>query len=82
MARRIQGVSVTGEMIAAAFPEGKLPSTAKFSHAYFDSARSVFICVFEDDSFERLPEGCTLPIDVNDTVMRSWHVFDKIDCKR
>ncbi len=61
-------------MIAAAFPKGKLPQTAKFSHAYFDPSRNVFVCVFEDDSFERVYEGCSVPIDVRDCVMQSWAV--------
>jgi hypothetical protein len=62
--KRLQGVSVTGQMVAAAFPAGTIPESARFTHAYFDYERNVFVCVFEDESFREVPEGCSIPIDV------------------
>ena len=48
---------------------GHVPKTAIFQHAYFDYERSVFVCLFDDESFDTVPEGCRFPIDVaNDPV--------------
>jgi len=68
MMKRLQGVSVTGQMVAAAFPEGTIPQSARFMHAYFDYERNVFVCVFEDGAFAEVPEGCRIPIDVDNHV--------------
>ena len=65
MKRKIQGVTVTGDAIAAMIPVGQLPSTAKFLHAWFDYERNAFVCMFEDESFEEVPEGGRFPIDVD-----------------
>ena len=62
--KRIRGVTVTGEAIAAMIPAEQLPSTAEFLYAWFDYERGVFVCMFEDESFEPIPEGCRFPIDV------------------
>ena len=64
MKKRLQGVSVTGQMVAEAFPSGTIPESARFMHAYFDYERNVFVCMFEDESFPEVPEGCRIPVDV------------------
>lgn len=64
MQKKFRGISVTGDLVAAAIPSGAVPSTAKFQHAYFDYERNVFVCLFEDETFEPVPEGCRFPIDV------------------
>jgi hypothetical protein len=51
-------------MVAAAFPSGTIPESARFMHAYFDYERNVFVCVFENESFREVPEGCRIPVDV------------------
>jgi len=66
--KRLQGVSVTGQMVAAAFPSGTIPESARFMHAYFDYERNVFVCVFEDEGFAEVPEGCRIPIDVDNNM--------------
>lgn len=66
-------------MVAAACPPGTIPESARFMHAYFDYERNVFVCVFEDDSFEVVPEGCVIPRDVlrtDDYSKTTWHYAD------
>jgi hypothetical protein len=55
-------------MVAAAFPAGTIPESARFMHAYFDYERNVFVCVFEDEGFAEVLEGCRIPIDVDNHV--------------
>ena len=63
--KRLQGVSISGEAIGAIIATCEhVPLSAVFRKAYFDHARSVFVCVFEDDSFDEVPEGSAIPIDV------------------
>ena len=65
---RLQGISISGDAIGAiAATCEHVPLSAVFRHAYFDSERNVFVCVFEDDSFDEVPEGNKIPIDVEST---------------
>ena len=64
--RRTRGATVTGECIAEiARASGQVPKTAVFQYAYFNYERNVFVCVFDDKSFDVVPEGCSFPIDVD-----------------
>lgn len=62
--RKLQGITVTSEAIAS-LCKTAVPASAKFSHAYFDSGRNAFVCVFEDESFKDVPEGHYIPVDVD-----------------
>ena len=42
--------------------EGPIPDTARFWSSYFDHSRNCFVCIFEDDSFCLVAEGCVIPI--------------------
>lgn len=65
--RNLQGVTVTSKAIAS-LCQTAVPESAKFLHAYFDGERNAFVCVFEDESFESVPEGCRFPIDVSNQI--------------
>ena len=80
MGKKIRGVSVTGDLVAVVIPPNVIPSTARFQHAYFDYERNVFVCLFEDESFEAIPEGCRFPIDVpclDGYSKTTWHYIDR-----
>lgn len=68
--RRLAGVYATPQVIGAFVLNGEchmrisspIPETANFFSAYFDQARNVFVVIYEDDSFEVVPEGAKVPI--------------------
>jgi len=39
-----------------------LPGTARFYTASFDILRNEFVCIFEDQSFDDVRQGCEIPI--------------------
>jgi hypothetical protein len=41
---------------------GPVPDTAKFWSAHFDHEKNAFVCFFEDESFDSVPEGCIIPV--------------------
>ena len=68
--RKLKGFIVSGEVVGefcrngrrAFTVSGPLPETAKFWSAHFDHSRNSFVCLFEDESFDSVPEGSTIPI--------------------
>ena len=68
--RRLMGVIVTGDTVAEFVREGKrtievpstVPETATFVMAWFDHERNAFVTVFQDVSFDRVADGCSIPI--------------------
>ena len=68
--RRLAGVVVTGEVVAAIVKAGKrsidvsspVPATATFFTSYFDHSRNAYVVVFEDESFDRHCEGGLIPL--------------------
>jgi hypothetical protein len=62
--RKIEGRTVTVELVAdLARRFNHVPESAIFISAYFDYSRNAFVCLFEDDSYESIPEGSAFPID-------------------
>lgn len=79
--RNLHGVTVTSEAIAS-LCLNVMPLSARFLHAYFDYERNAFVCVFEDESFDVVPEGSRIPIDVVNQAQEvdgisttAWHYF-------
>jgi hypothetical protein len=72
MSRRLKGFTVTGEAVAQFATVGSYafsvvngaPKTASFRHSWFDYQLNGFVVVLEDPSFEEVPEGCMIPIDM------------------
>ena len=62
--RKIEGRTVTVEVFAdLARRENHVPESAIFISAYFDHGRNAFVCLFEDESYESVPEGTVIPVD-------------------
>ena len=68
--RRMVGVIVTGDAVAAIVREGKwimevppgVPTTAAFVRAHFDHSRNSFVAIFTDESFYPVAVGCEIPL--------------------
>lgn len=68
--RRLMGVIISGETIAAIVREGKrsiavsslVPASASFVTAYVCHSRMSFVAVFEDESFDPVFSGYEMPI--------------------
>ena len=69
--RRLMGVIITGEAVAAVVREGfrrkqyvrsEIPESAKFYTAHFSHERNAFVAVFEDPSFAPVAEGGLIPL--------------------
>jgi hypothetical protein len=62
--RKIEGRTVTAELVAdLARRENHVPESAIFISAYFDHSRNAFVCLFEDESYQSIPEGAAIPVD-------------------
>ena len=67
---RLKAFMVSVNKIAEACKAGKaiflfrpeIPPTAQFRRSYLVESRGCFAIVFEDESFECVPEGCEIPI--------------------
>jgi hypothetical protein len=78
--RRVRGYTVTGGMVAEMLSQSiELPDSCRFFNAYFDNERLAFVVLIEDESFDTVPDGCKIPIDVADIesvpdiVNAKWH---------
>ena len=77
--KRLRGVTVCGNVIAGLCKTGTaeiqveslIPETARFHSSFFDYPRNCFICIFEDASFDEVPEGQEIPLHYGPIVIRS-----------
>ena len=68
--RRLAGVIITGDAVAAIVRAGKrsidvsspVAETASFFTSYFDHSRNAYVAVFEDDSFDLIASGALIPL--------------------
>jgi len=80
--RRLKAWLVTGQAFAIVCRkhtvyidvDSDIPDTAVFHTAYFDHLRGYFVCIFEDESFEEVLEGCEIPF--YKSVVSEWRLTE------
>lgn len=68
--RRLASLIITGDCVASLARAGRrsidvsspVPETASFFTSYFDHSRNAYVAIFEDASFDRVPEGAVIPL--------------------
>ena len=68
--RRLCGFWIGSEQIGTlakggtktVFIRSSIPETARFLYASYDQGKRMFMCVFEDESFEPIPDGMDVPV--------------------
>lgn len=68
--RRLSGFWIGAEQVGTlakggtktVFIHSRIPETARFLYASYDHGKRMFLCVFEDESFEPIPDGVDVPV--------------------
>ena len=56
---------------------GLMPSTARITAVYVVPERQSFQLIFEDESFDEVPEGLLIPENDDGMMIRSFYLSDK-----